>query len=81
MIIRHKISLKKTVMIHQETWGSKSEITADGGELDSVDKLYCLGSKLTKNLDLNNKITKHIVKVALNPLLRYSNKCKCCVNF
>ena len=62
-----KISLKKTVTMHQgSAAGSNSEINVDGRSLDSVDKFCYLGSTLTKNVDLNEEITRRIGKAAMN---------------
>ena len=61
-----KISLKKTVTMHQGSAGSNSEINVDGSSLDSVDKFCYLGSMLAKNLDLNEEIAKRIGKADMN---------------
>ena len=61
-----KISLKKTVTMHQGSAGSNSEVNVDGSSLDNVDKFCYLGSMLAKNLDLNEEITKRIGKAAMN---------------
>ena len=61
-----RISLKKTVIMHQGSVGSNSEITLDGNSLSSVDKFCYLGSTITKNLDLNDEISKRISKAAMN---------------
>ena len=61
-----KISLKKTVIMHQVSVGSHSEITLDENSLSSVDKFCYLGSTIMKNLDLNNEISKRIGKAAMN---------------
>ena len=61
-----RISLKKTVIMHQGSVGSNSEITLDRNSLSSVDKFCYLGSTITKNLDLNDEISKRISKAAMN---------------
>ena len=61
-----KITLKKTVTMHQGSAGSNSEINVDGSSLDTVDKFCYFGSTLTKNLDLTEEITKQIGKAAMN---------------
>ena len=61
-----RISLKKTVIMHQGSVGSNFEITLDENSLSSVDKFCFLGSTITKNLDLNDEISKRICKAAMN---------------
>ena len=61
-----RTSLKKTVIMHQGSVGSTSEVTLDGSSLNSVDKFCYLGSTITKNLDLNDEISKRIRKAAMN---------------
>ena len=61
-----RISLKKTVIMHQGSAGPNSEITLDENSLSSVDNFCYLGSKITKNLDLNDEISKRISKAAMN---------------
>ena len=61
-----RISLKKTVIMHQGSVGSNSEIALDQNSLSSVDKFCYLGSPITKNLDLKNEISKRISKAAMN---------------
>ena len=52
-------------MMHQGSSSLNFEINVDGNSLDSVDKFCYLGSTLTKNLDLSDKIAKQISKVAM----------------
>ena len=61
-----RISLKKIVTMHQGSAGSNSEITLDENSISSVDKFCYLGSTVTKNLDLNDEISKRISKAAMN---------------
>ena len=61
-----KVSLKKKVTMHQGSADSNSKINVDVNSLNSVDKFCYLGSPLTKNLDLNDKISKRIGKAAMN---------------
>eukprot|EP00795_Rhopilema_esculentum_P016040 gene16040-7386_t len=63
---RLRISLKKTLIMHQGSAGSDSEITLDENSLSSVEKFCCLGSTIAKNLDLNDEISKRISKAAIN---------------